>query len=190
MDNAATSGSPTARRGVPVRRVTVNSTGASSTSPTWKKTGRPMMNPDSISAHPTRRSPNAPTRAFETTTAPPDSARSLPMTVPSAITIATNPRVSPTPAWNARGISRSGIRAATPTHSEARVRATKAGIRAQVTRITTSATPAAATSRRRSGSAGLICGRSLPEQGAKVPRCQSGLGAKLPPSGGRWSVRK
>ena len=46
-------------RDMPVWRMTVKSTGASSTSPTWKNTGRPIRNPDSSSARSSRRSPSA-----------------------------------------------------------------------------------------------------------------------------------
>ena len=49
------------------------------------------MNPDSINAQSSRRSPSARRSAFDTTTAPPDSARSLPITVPRAITMAIDP---------------------------------------------------------------------------------------------------
>ena len=61
-----------------------------------------MTNPESIIAQSSRRSPMARISAPETTAEPPDSASSLPMTVPSPMTIATNPSVSPTPDWNAR----------------------------------------------------------------------------------------
>ena len=55
------------------------------------------MNPESIIAQSSRRSPITRISAPETTAEPPDSASSLPMTVPSPMTIATKPSVSPTP---------------------------------------------------------------------------------------------
>ena len=113
------------------------------------------MNPESMSAQSRRRSPSEFARALDTTTAPPDSAMSLPITVPRAITIATNPSVSPTPAWNARGMSASGMRAASPTKSAATASARKAGTRSHVMSRTTSATPRNAMIRRGAGSIGV-----------------------------------
>jgi hypothetical protein len=58
-----------------------------------------------------------------------------------------NPRVSPTPDWNARAVSASGMRVLTPMKSEAAASAMNAGIRSQVTSATTTATAASATIR-------------------------------------------
>ena len=96
-DRPAMSGMPRRSTGVPVCRIAVKSTGASSTRPTWKNTGRPMRKPDRSIAQSRRFSPSADTSTRDTTTAPPDSASSLPMTVPSPTTIAMKPSVSPTP---------------------------------------------------------------------------------------------
>src|SRR5688572_17394113 len=74
------------------------------------------------------------------------------MTVPSPITIATNPSVSPTPDWNDRVISANGMRAARPTASEPVARARKAGNRTAVISTTTRATPRTAMRSRSVGS--------------------------------------
>ena len=76
---------------MPVWRMTVKSTGASSTRPTWKKTGRPIRKPESSSASRAAARRARETSALETTTAPPDSASSLPITVPRPMTSATKP---------------------------------------------------------------------------------------------------
>ena len=67
------------------------------------------------------------------------------MSVPRKTTIAMKPSVSPTPCWNARGISARGILAATPTKNEPRASAMNAGILTHVIRMTTRATPRNAT---------------------------------------------
>ena len=71
--------------------------GMSSTTPTPKKTGRPTMKATNMSVQWRRFSPKAAMNVCAMTSAPPDSARSLPSMVPRPTTTAMKPSVPPTP---------------------------------------------------------------------------------------------
>ena len=96
-DKPATSGSPTLSSDVPVCLAMVNTSGISSTNPTWKNTGIPTMNATNMIAQCTRAAPNASISVFAMRAAPPDSAIILPSIVPRPTTMAMKPSDDPTP---------------------------------------------------------------------------------------------
>ena len=73
----------------------------------------------------TRFSPNSAMSVVAMRVAPPDSAIILPSMVPSATTIAMNPRTAPTPSWNAFATLPNGIPAAIPSVSDTVINAMK-----------------------------------------------------------------
>src|SRR5207302_1077382 len=85
----------------------------------------PTMNATTMTAQCTRRSPNSVMRVVAMRVAPPDSAIILPSMVPSATTIAMNPKTPPTPSSNAFTTPLNGIPAAVPRPRETAINAMK-----------------------------------------------------------------
>ncbi len=81
----------------PERRDTSKMTGISSTRPISKNIGSPMSAPTRAIAHGSMRSLDRPTMVSTISSAPPESASSLPNIAPSAISVPTPAAVSPKP---------------------------------------------------------------------------------------------
>jgi hypothetical protein len=81
----------------PERRDTRKITGISSTRPISKNIGRPMIAPTRAIDHGSARVDERPTRVSTISSAPPESARSLPNMAPRAISVPTLAAVEPNP---------------------------------------------------------------------------------------------
>ncbi len=109
---------------MPVRLATLKAIGISSTKPTSKNTGRPMMKATTIIAQCAFFSPKARISVLAMRSAPPDSAIILPSMVPRPTTSAMWPSVLPTPVSNALTILPIGMPTATPSTSDTTISVT------------------------------------------------------------------
>ncbi len=128
------------------RRIVSMMTGISSTRPISKNIGMPMMKAISAIRHgkPWR----APVRILSTiSSAPPESASSLPSIAPRTISTPTPPSTSPTPFSNERATLPSPMPDPIPTNRDPMVRARKPCTFAATISSTTMAIPIAATTR-------------------------------------------
>ena len=98
-ESAAIIGNPTYTGGSRYCAATLKISGITNTRPTAKNSGRPTMNPVSISAHCTRVGPLTCIRLVPMRWAAPLSATIFPSIAPSAMMMASDPNVSPSPFW-------------------------------------------------------------------------------------------
>ena len=147
----ARSGSVSFRNGCRVSWVSVSRIGSSSTKPTANQVVRPTTSASAITHHWIRLGPKNDANPLASTSAPPDSARSLPSIVPRPITVAIPAITLPSPVENdfttpTTVSGRPIATAASPTISDASNREMNALTLKRVTRTTSAPIAASATS--------------------------------------------
>src|SRR5579884_1772161 len=141
MDRPASAGMPTRRIEPPVRRQTRYTIGTSSTRPTSKNIGMPMIIAASAIDHGTQRGPVWPTRALTSRCAPFESTSSRPSIAPSATMTPTPPSTPPTPVSKVGRILETGTPALKATSSVPAIRARNGCTLATAVSSTTRAIP-------------------------------------------------